>query len=127
MSSAHDQTRSVLEFVIALAGPVIWFAHFGAVYSIQGFGCQHASIDNGLVYWAMLALSVSALSALAVILATAYRSAERDRANANTADHWSFMHYLQLAIAGLAVLAVSWTTLAVFLLPPCTPVFGMSH
>lgn len=123
MSAEQDQTRSVMELVVALAGPAIWFAHFAAVYATQGFACGHGALA-GTLHWVMVALSVLALAALGGILVSGYRRAERDRADANTADHWSFMHYLRLAITALAAVAVMWTTFAVLMLTPCAAVFG---
>lgn len=130
MTESNDQRRSVTELLVALAGPAIWFAHFGTAYSLQGFGCTIAggTDPSGAVragVWAALILSsATAVLALALVLLLRYRRSTRDRSDANTQDEWSFLHYLQFAIAGLSLVAVLWTTLAVLLVPTCAPIFG---
>ena len=128
MTTTTDQRRSVKELLVALAGLCIWFAHFGAVYALQGFGCNIADGSSpggqAVISGAMLFASAIAVSALALIIVTTFRRAQREASDANTQDDWRFLHYLQFAIAALALMAVIWTTLTVLMLPTCAPVFS---
>jgi uncharacterized membrane-anchored protein len=129
MTDGTDTKRSVTELLVALTGPVIWFAHFGGLYALQGFACGFvrggtAVAPHSGVWAAMILVSAAAVGALALLLLYRYRASSLDRSDANTQQEWSFLHYLQFAITGLALAAVLWTTLAAFMVPPCTPVFA---
>lgn len=130
MSQDTDQRRSVTELLVALAGPAIWFAHFGSAYAIQGFGCGIAAdlmsqeAAGGIVRAGIFFVSVISVGALGLLLLHRYRRSTRERSDADTQDEWRFLHYLQFAIAGLALVAVMWTTMAVLIVPTCAPVFA---
>jgi hypothetical protein len=120
------QTRSVRELLVALIGPTVWFAHFSANYAVQGFLCggEETAARADLVWWVLVILGVIGVGSLSGILVWTHRQASSDHSDANTIDDWAFLHYLQFAIAGLSLVAVGWTTLALIVVETCAPVFA---
>lgn len=128
MRTVRDQARTLSELLIALIGPTVWFAHFSAAYTLEGFVCPLAEQNLGpaeasnVMRWAILALSALALLALALLLICAQRRAVRDASHGRTAQRLGFLHHIQSMLTLLAAIAVLWTTLAVLMVTPCTPV-----
>lgn len=118
--------RSVRELLVAIIGPAIWFVHFSVNYAVQGFLCGdgESAARANLVLWLLVVVGVIGSGALSGVLIWTYRQASKDRSDANTIDDWAFLHYLQFAIAGLSLVAVGWTTLALLVVETCAPVFA---
>jgi hypothetical protein len=130
MKMQGDRSRSVIELVVALSGLLIWFAHFSALYATQGFVCFVLEEPLGIegaaaaVRWILAGVSLLALLALLAIFVVDYRRAAAGIADRDPDEHWDFLHYMALAVTGLAIVGVLWTTLAVALVEPCAPTFA---
>jgi hypothetical protein len=111
--------RPLTAFLAALAGPIIWFAHFIGLYLAEAFLCIHPrpTVTHHLsaigAVWTMLALAT--LLALAV----------RDRKVADSREGETAAADVQFAfarpLAVLSILAVLWTSGPLLALPACAP------
>lgn len=99
------------------SGPLIWAAHFLAIYGFAGLACarrlQYAEwLGIGVVTWAVGALTLAAVAAVLLPGARAdYRQTPRDSAG--------FIRWTGAALGLLSVLAIAWEALPVLLVPAC--------
>ncbi len=97
----------------ALTGPVIWAAHFLAVYASESVICRwgepaaHDAIVAGATFFA-----------IAAILLHAHRTVRKSDAGKNS-DAERFMRLTALALDGLSLIGVCWAGLAALLLGAC--------
>lgn len=104
------------DFLLLFAGPLVWAVHFLAIYGLTGIVCARrgsAGSWQGLAWesWAVVGLGVGAAALLAACLLARPRS--------ELPDNRRFLRWAAVALAGLALLAIAWETLAVFLVPSC--------
>lgn len=94
----------------ALTGPLIWAAHFLAVYTSESLACRwsepaaHDAIVAGATFFAIVA-----------ILGHIHRTGQ----NADASEVDRFMRFTALALGGLSLIGVCWAGLAALLLGAC--------
>lgn len=112
----HDSsfTRNAL---LIFSGPIVWAVHFIAIYGWTGVLCARQAkhgewLGMALVEWGVLLTSAAAA---VVIVVTGFCLCPRT----GKPDNQRFMRWMARALAVLALLAIAWETLPVFLTPAC--------
>ena len=88
-----------------------WALHFAFCYVAVAVGCD-AGGDLAALRWTLVAGSVVAIAAAALLTLSAWR-------NARQAAHRGLAVRVGLLAAALSLLGVAWTALPVLLLPAC--------
>lgn len=106
------------DFLLLFAGPLVWSVHFIAIYGLNGIVCARPGPGARWLgwpweAWAIVGLGVGAAALLGACLLARPRS--------QAEDSRQFVRWTSVALAGLALLAIAWETLAVLLVPTCTP------
>jgi hypothetical protein len=115
------QRHSVVAFLKALAGPIVWAAHFFSIYLADAFLCTGQVPHTAAVRWIGLAATVAALAVLAVVAAGFARSM-RAAGNGTAQAESSFAFAAPLAV--LSMVAIAWTSMPLLLLPMCSVGYG---
>lgn len=104
-------------FLVLFAGPLIWAVHFIAIYGFTGIVCARlpASLTWHGIGIAVWGIAGAGLAAVAAITAVYLGAKLRDVAP----DNLVFIRSMSLTLSLLAVIAIVWETLAVFLIPAC--------
>ena len=107
------------EFLLLFGGPIVWAAHFLAIYTFAGVVCAVAPqppqwLGVGLLTWGVLGLGALALVPLALLLMHTQRRA--------LARAGSFVPFVSSGLAWLSLLAIALETVTVFIVPVCTTV-----
>ncbi len=110
-SATHD-------LLLLFAGPIVWAVHFIAIYGLNGVVCARPGRAGQWAGLAWEAWAISATGVLAVALLAAW-VASRPRSEGEHSRR--FVRWTSLALAALAALAIAWETLAVFMVPACSP------
>ncbi|WP_207486001.1 hypothetical protein [Arenibaculum pallidiluteum] len=124
--------RSFVPFLLEMLAPfLVWGAHFGAVYGINGIACARG-LDAGAsgpvgiapASLAILGVSAAALVAVGWLLVRALRRAQAGRQHRAEGgspgrDAVDFARWFAAAGAGAALIAVLWVTLPVLQVPAC--------
>lgn len=103
--------------LVSLAGPLAWAAHFGAVYGGQHVACETDTASRG-----MLALSIGALTVLAIglLVFVLVKGPRLLRSHQPAADQTHpFLIDVSRGLIILSVFAILATALAAFILPAC--------
>jgi hypothetical protein len=95
-------------------GPVVWAAHFFAIYASTALVCAR----TGPAAVTVIALVGGATLVAAALLVWTIAASARDR-GASPTPWQAFNRRLTMTTAGLALVAVVFETLPVLLLPPC--------
>ncbi|MBL6455270.1 hypothetical protein JMJ55_08050 [Belnapia sp. T6] len=108
----------------ALAGLIVWAAHFGLIYGANAVACARGLAGGRwlglpLVPALVLGLTALALLAVAVIGLRAWQRLEGGLSGQEGENEPRFMVWLTLAIALLSALAILWEALPVLLVPAC--------
>jgi hypothetical protein len=111
---AHD-------ILLLFAGPIVWAVHFLGIYALTGIACARPGVAAGWLGlawegWAIVLAGITAAAVLALTLLLRSRSGD--------AQNRGFVQWTSRALAALAVLAIAWETLSVFLVPACPHVGG---
>lgn len=106
------------DILLLFAGPLVWALHFVAIYGLTGVACARPGAAGpwlGLpaAGWAVVGLGLVAAAVLAACL--------RAQPGSASPDNRRFLRWTGSALIGLALLAIAWETLAVFLVPGCPP------
>lgn len=117
MKSAHGSVFTH-DFLLLMAGPVVWAVHFVAIYGFIGVVCARPAsqaqwLGVGWAGWVVVAMGLVAAGALVAWLRVRPASAEP--------HNHRFLQRCSQALGWLALLAIAWETLAVFLVPGCAP------
>ena len=113
------QPRPASDLLIASFGPIVWAAHFAALYLTEAFLCSPPEPATGAqIRWIGAALTLFALAALIAFAARSryvlwYPDDKRTGSGALSA--------FAGPLAILSILAILWTTFPLFLLPACAP------
>jgi hypothetical protein len=104
-------------FLLMFAGPLIWVAHFLFVYVLNGVVCARPAVQAewlgiGATSWGINIATIVAISAIAAIQL-------RIRARSTQAGNPDFIDWLAAMLSLLAVIAIIWETLPIFLVPAC--------
>ena len=110
-------TPFTTNFLLMLAGPLIWAAHFLAVYVYAGILCARPRwnvewLGLSIAGWGTVAASVVALAAMAALLVFA-------RARGVEHDNRIFIRWISIGLSLLSAVAIIWETVPVFLVPAC--------
>lgn len=105
------------DMLLLFAGPIVWALHFLAIYGFTGIACARALpagqwLGLGWHAWVLVGAGVLAAAALLVTV--------RARPRSESPENRRFVRWVAIALAGLALLAIAWETMAVFLVPPCS-------
>lgn len=113
------QPDSVIDLMKALAGPIVWAAHFFFLYLTEAFACAGSNSPTEAVRWSGLAATITALAALALYLARVCPFRQQDRtAQAEAAFNFG------APLALLSMVATLWTAIPLLLLPACARPFA---
>lgn len=112
-----------------LAGPVLWFVHFIAVYSLAEFGCRAnfnnlAIIPPGTIQLLILVISAVILIMVGAAALSAYRAwqaAGRDSITPEASRH-DFLAMMGVLLSTLFLFIIVLTTLPTFFLNVCDQV-----
>lgn len=107
-----------------LSGIIVWAAHFGFVYSLNGVACARGFAMHPVAGGGLVAVSVAAATAIAAIaiLAVLFLAiAGRGPGISHEADASlrAFWRFGTIAIALLGVIAVLWSGLPALIIRPC--------
>jgi tetrahydromethanopterin S-methyltransferase subunit D len=87
------------------SGIVVWALHFTFVYGFTALACARG-FPRGIP-WALAAAALAAGALAAAIMVKGYRGRSQ------------ITDWLSAAVAGLALIAIAYETMAGFLSPPC--------
>lgn len=105
------------DVLLLFAGPLVWSLHFVAIYGLTGIVCARPGSAGSWQGWPWEAWAIAALGVLAAAGLGACLAAARPRAGSG--DTRRFVRWTSLALAGFALLAIAWETLALLLVPSC--------
>jgi len=100
--------------VLRMSCPVmIWAMHFLAIYGFTAFVCARGLADLrwlgvGIVPWTITLVTLLAMAATIAVILPAARAARA-----------SFSHWMAATIGALALIAIVWEALPVFIVPTC--------
>lgn len=117
MKTTMQATPFTRNLLLMFAGPLIWAAHFLAIYVFNGVLCARPQWNvewagMSLSSWGILGAAVIAVLAITVILLRAHP-------HDMTADNRAFARWMALALSLLSMVAIVWETVPVLLLPAC--------
>ena len=112
-----DTRRPLRHFIGALAGPIIWAAHFFVIYGAEALVCRRMSSPLPSIIWIVGVATTLALVALLTKLARDYRC-QQDKA----CD--PFLYRLSTALILISAGAVVAQALPALRLPACTAIAG---
>lgn len=104
-------------FLRLFSGPMIWAAHFLAIYGFAGLACARRMQDSewlgvGVVNWVVAAVTLAAVAAVLLLWARAdYKQTPRDSAG--------FIRWTGAALGMLSILAIVWDAMPALLIPQC--------
>lgn len=105
------------DFLLLFAGPLVWSVHFVSIYGLTGIVCARAGSAARWLGWPWDAWAIGLAGVVAV---AALLPVLRARPRSTHEDSRRFVRWTSMALAGLAVLAILWETLAVLLVPTCS-------
>jgi hypothetical protein len=101
------------DFLLLMAGPLVWALHFLAIYGFTGVVCARPALPTQLVTWGVAGAGVVAIGMLVAVFVWV-------KPRAPQADDRQLVRQVGIGLAGLSGLAIVWETLPVFLAAPCT-------
>ena len=111
-------------FLYMLAGLIVWSVRFLVVYSFTAIACSRGWAGETLAGIGIVPLVVSVLTLASIlgciaVLARAVPRLDFRWPDQDAEENTRFVHYVAATVAALALLAVIWETLPVFLVPVC--------
>jgi hypothetical protein len=97
--------------VFALAGPIVWFLLFSALYAIETLACTPAVGLSGTPYGQSAGGAVIAAAVLMVAIGVSQFAARRRSRDPVTR--------LGLLLTGLSAIAAAWTALPIWVMGSC--------
>ncbi len=110
------QVRSIGSMLLLLAGPLVWAAHFFALYLTESFGCD--GVNKEIVRAVGAGYTLLALTVVAWTAWVFGRSRPQEYGNVSLAARFA------LPLVLLSGVAIVWAALPVILLSPCTVAIG---
>ncbi|GLR81886.1 hypothetical protein HUE56_27755 (plasmid) [Azospirillum oryzae] len=117
-------SRSFPGFFIGMLAPfLIWAAHFGVVYGINGMVCARRAEDAQLLGFPMSVALIGiatllALGWVAVLLVKAWCGAGPGK-HVGAADPRRFARWFAIAGSGAALVAILWVGMPALMVPAC--------
>lgn len=105
------------DFLLLFAGPLVWSLHFVGIYGLAGIVCAR---EGEAARWMGWPWDAWALVLAGVVAAGVLLPLLRARPRSTHEDSRRFVRWTSRALAGLALLAIAWETLAVLLVPTCS-------
>lgn len=109
--------------LVPAGGLLVWVAHFGALYALHALACERGLADARLLGLPLLpaaALAATLLALLALfLLARPALAAFADDAAEGSEEEYRFRHWLTVASAGAAAVAILFGTTPALMLPAC--------
>lgn len=104
-------------FLRLFSGPIIWALHFLFIYGFTGITCARPALRQdwlglSLTAWAVILASIVAILAIVLVNIRRWRT---DIEPSNII----FTQWTATALAILAVVAIIWEAVPVFLIPAC--------
>jgi hypothetical protein len=104
------------DFLLLFAGPLVWAVHFLAIYGFTGVLCARPGMGGAwlgiaVASWVLVGAGVVAIVAVVLCFAVKPRDA--------TPDNRRFVRTVSMGLGLLAIVAIAWETLTVFLVPAC--------
>jgi hypothetical protein len=117
-----SETRSVIDFVAVLAGPVIWFAYFSIIYATQSLYCaRFDELNDARLTALFVTASILAVIGIAAVMT---RGVRQGGSPFGTSDERHFLADLNVTLGALSILAVIVVFAATLLLPTCDRILG---
>ena len=114
---AGGRTTQVLA---AMAGMIAWAVQFTIIYGVTSLVCARGYRDPtwlGIVPLTIVATTLVALAATAVVLFRAVKARRDLEGSANSTDR--FLLDTTVVVSGLSLVIVAWHGLPAFLVPVC--------
>jgi hypothetical protein len=113
--------RPIASMLLALAGPIVWLAHFFALYLAEAFLCTFPGPGSTMTLRTMAVVLTVLATLVLSVAASGYASGFSGFDGSNpSSTHLALARPLAL----LSILAVLWTFVPAVLLPACTPGAG---
>jgi hypothetical protein len=119
MSRSH---KSIVALLVAIAGPSVWFAHFGLSYAAQSLLCASTYQQAGGAFLPLFVLGT--LVACAALVAITAMGLRQGGSLLRTSDQTHFLADLTVSLAVLSAFGVTASLISTFLLPPCSRFLG---
>jgi hypothetical protein len=87
-------------FVLALAGPIVWAAHFFIVYGFEAAVCARSETPTLTMQWIIAAATATAVAGLVALLIRLLRSLP------HRSEAFRFLHKVSLCLALISIGAV---------------------
>lgn len=111
--------RSISTVLLALAGPIIWAAHFLVTYALIGVACARWPLELEIAGIGVRSAIIGGLTVLAFIgIGVVLRQAARNTAEGRAAAQ-RFLDWLTRAAALLAGLGIIWSAAAGLMVQSC--------
>lgn len=104
------------DILLLFAGPIVWAVHFIGIYALTGIVCARPGSAGR---WLGLAWESWAIVGAGVLAALVLGACFFVRSRSEDAHNRQFVQGTAMALAALALLAIAWETLSVFLVPGC--------
>lgn len=119
MSAARLGSGSIKELAIALTGPMIWAAHFFAVYTAEAFLCNGGTSSPTAVAIRPIGFVVTVIAVAALGTFVSWQALPLTRSQPAHSTNEQFLREISIGLAAIALLAVVWGALPAMLLPAC--------
>jgi len=108
----------------AIAGLVVWAAHFAAIYAVTAYACARGAeaarlVGVGLVPAAVLGATVVALLAAGAVLVRAGRRLRRGPPAGEREDRGEFLPWFTAGTTLLAIVAILYEGVPPLIVPAC--------
>lgn len=128
----QTQSTTIHALFVALAGPIIWFAHFATVNASHALLCAMSkqpgeSISHNTVLiipWVIGVATFAALAGILLVIRMVVRTPAQTASPAEGEHQVDFLGFVQLAFAGLSAVSILWVALAAALIPVCARISG---
>jgi hypothetical protein len=113
------KARPLSDLLIALAGPIVWAAHFFVIYGVEAVICTRAAVPFRAMQGISIVATAIAIGLLAVLLIRQYRTQRR-----RGGDAAAFLRDISVWLAVISIGAVAGVALSALRLPVCVPPAG---
>jgi hypothetical protein len=121
MKRMNERTSHVGETLLFFGGPLIWAAHFFAVYGAETLFCMSATARRSAEFssYALLGTLIAIL-ALLVLLTRQLVQVGRSAAEVDEGEGTRFLRHGSILVATAALLALVWSAIPVIFLAACS-------
>jgi hypothetical protein len=126
IGAVNLRIRPVGELWLYLSGPIVWAVHFSLLYGLEALICSGFGRSSlGRQFW-LIALGLTAVALITLVWFTARQLALRrhDHNATRKTNRSSFYRDMSIALVGLAMIGVLWSTLPALVVPVCATAAG---